>query len=435
MKAMGKRAVLRLVTALLIGSASSGWAVPQDLDYIVAVVDDDVVLASELISRGETVRAQMAAAGMPLPPDDVLFSQLLERLIMESLQLQMGERAGVRIDDEQLTEAITGIASNNGMDLAQFRQALAADGINYREFRDDVRREMVIQRVQRNRVNSRIRISDEEVAAFLASPVGQAALSDEFRVGHILIAVEDEASEEVVAEAEARAQAVYESLVAGADFRQTAIAESAGSRALEGGDMGWRPAGELPTLFSDLVLNMSIGDTNRPIRSGSGFHIIQLLDKRGASTQVVDQAKLRHILVQPSEIRTEAETQALIEDIYARIQAGEDFADLARTYSEDPGSALAGGELGWSTGQEFVPEFTAVMNGVALNEVSRPFRTQYGWHVLEVTERRKQDMSDEARRNMAVRILHSRRFEEELQNWLAEIRDEAYVETRLNAGQ
>jgi peptidyl-prolyl cis-trans isomerase SurA len=416
-------------------AASMAFAVPQSLDYIVAVVDDDVVLASELVSRGETVRGQMEAAGMPMPPDEVLFNQLLERLIMESLQLQMGERAGVRIDDEQLTEAIGGIAQQNGLNLAQFREALANDGMDYREFREDVRREMIIQRVQRNRVNSRIRISEEEIDAFLASPVGQAALSDEFRVGHILIAVEDNAGEETVLQAEARALGVYDQLIAGQDFRQTAIAESAGSRALEGGDMGWRPAGEMPSLFADLVLEMNVGDTSRPIRSGSGFHIIQLLDKRGASTQVVAQSKVKHILVSPSEIRSDAQTQALSEDIHGRIGAGEDFGDLARTYSEDPGSALAGGELGWSSSDQFVTEFAAVMNSVEIDEVSRPFKTQFGWHILVVTERRQQDMSEEAKRNMAVRILHTRRFEEELQNWLAEIRDEAFVEMRLDTTQ
>lgn len=405
------------------------------LDYIVAVVDDDVVLASELISRIATVREQIVAQNARLPPEQVLYSQMLERLIMESLQIQMGGRAGVRIDDATLTQSLAAIAQQNGMTLEQFQDVLAADGINYREFRDDVRREMTIQRVQRARVNNRVHITEEEIQAFLDSPVGRDVLSDEFRVGHILLLVPDNVAPADVAAAEAEAEEIRRELVAGADFRQMAITRSAGSRALEGGDLGWRKAGALPSLFADVVIELEPGETPPPMRSGRGFHIIQLLERRGVSNLMVQQGRVRHILVVPSEIRTRAETRALIFEIRDRLIAGEAFEDLAREYSDDPSSALAGGDLGWSASNSFVPEFGTAMDNAEVGVVTEPFRSKDGWHILEVQERRDHDMSEEAMRNMAVRVLHTRRFEEELEIWLGEIRDEAYVEIRLDSAR
>ncbi len=422
-----------LVCALMLAMAGTARAYTE-LDYVIAVVDDDVVLATELVSRLQSVRKQMIAAKVDPPPNDVLFSQLLERLIMENIQLQMGERAGVRIDDETLTKALEGIAAQNNLSLVDFTQALARDGIEYREFREDVRREMIIARVQRSRVNSRVYISDEEINAFLASPLGRQTLSDEYRVGHILLAVADDATAEAVAAAQAKADELYEALKGGADFRALAIANSADSRALEGGDLGWRKAGELPTLFADQVFELDAGETAAPIRSGSGFHIVQLMEKRGAGEAVVEQTLVSHILVKPSEIRSEEETEILIRDLYRRIKDGESLADLARIHSEDPGSALAGGDLGWSEPEKFVPEFAEKLKDTADGQISEPFRSNFGWHILEVKGRRQQDMSEEARRNLAIRVLHSRRFEEELQEWLREIRDEAFVDIRLKSG-
>ena len=420
---------LLCATALLLSAAAT--AVPREIDGIVAVVEDDVVLASELLSRIRSVREQMASANVQVPPNDVLVSQIMERLVIESLQLQQADRRGVRIDDETLTRAVASFAAQNNMDIEQFRAALARDGVNYREFRDEIRKEMIINRLQRNIVNRRIVVSDKDIEDLLDSPYYQGLLSDEYRVGHILLTVEEGSSQAVEAAAMAAARAVVEELRAGADFKQIAIARSSGSRALEGGDFGWRKAGELPTLFADPVTELAVGETAEPIRSGSGIHIIQLLEKRGAGTQTEAQSKLRHILVQASEIQTEEETATLIRDIHTELVGGGDFAALAREHSEDPGSALNGGELGWSSGEEFVPEFRDMLHRTPTGELSEPFRTQYGWHVLEVLERREQDMSEEARRNMAMQILHKRRFEEELQEWLKEIRDEAFVEMRL----
>ena len=420
-----------LVGALLLVLSAAANSVQKDLDYIVAIVDDDVVLATELVNRLTSVRKQMQAANMKLPPDDVLFNQMLERLIMEDIQLQMGQRAGVRIDDETLTNALEGIAKQNKMTLDEFTKALERDGMPYNEFREDVRRELIIQRVQRNRVNSRIYISDEEIDAFLASPLGKRTLSDEYRVGHILIAVDNDAQPATVAKAEAEANSIYDQLKAGADFRQMAIAHSSDSRALEGGDLGWRKAGELPSLFAEQVFALEVGQTAAPIRSGSGFHIVQLLEKRGAGTEIVEQSLVRHILVKPSEIRSEADTKALIEDIHRRLVAGEDFGALARLYSEDPSSALAGGDLGWAEPEKFTQEFADVMRETPTGKLSEPFHSKFGWHVLQIMDRRQHDMSEDARRNLAIRVLHNRRYEEELQEWLKEIRDEAYVEIRV----
>jgi peptidyl-prolyl cis-trans isomerase SurA len=403
----------------------------RELDGIVAVVEDDVVLASELLERLNMVREQFAENNAQMPPNDVLINQVMERLILESLQVQEAERRGVAVDDETLTRAVNGFAQQNNMTIEQFAQALEQDGRSYPEFREQIRREMVMQRLQRAIVNRRIAISDQDITDLLNSPYYQELLSDEFRVGHILIQLDANADEATIEAAENHAIDIVKQLRDGADFAQMAVAHSSGSTALEGGDLGWRKAAALPSLFAEQVIKMEVGEVSPPIASGSGLHIVKLLDQRGAGVQKEQQARLRHILVQPSAIRTEEETEALIRDLHRRIEAGEDFAALAIEHSQDPGSALNGGELGWTSGTEFVPEFREAMAATPTGEVSAPFRSTYGWHILEVEERREQDMSDEARRDMALQILHTRRFEEELQKWMKELRDEAFVEIRL----
>ena len=419
---------LALCVAVCGGGVTAEY---KELDTIVAIVDEDVVLASELLSRLDTVREQITRQGMESPPRDVLLGQLMERLILENIQIQQAERRGVQIDDETLTRAVMSFAEQNEMTLEEFQQALVRDGMSYREFREDIRREMLIQRLQRNMVNRRITINEQDVEDLLDSPYYQQLLSDEYRVGHILLAIEDGASEATVAAAVEEAQRIVTDLRRGADFKETAITKSAGARALEGGDLGWRRAGELPTLFAEQVLALAVGDTAEPIQSPSGLHIVQLLERRGAGVQTAEQTLARHILVQPSAIRPPAEAEALIRDIREQLVGGADFCGLAAEHSEDPGSALNCGDLGWSTGEQFVPAFVEAMNATANGELSDPFESGYGWHVLEVLDRRTQDMGEEARRNMAVQILHQRRFEEELQKWLKEIRDEAFVEVRL----
>lgn len=415
----------------LLVVASQTQAVYEELDGIVAVVDDDVVLASELRSRYEQVKRQLQSQNVPMPSDDILVSQIIERLILESIQRQQAARRGITIDDETLTRAVMSFAQNNNMTLEQFQQALAADGVSYRTFREEIRNEMMISRLQRGLINRRISISEQEVKGLLNSPFYQELFSDEYRVGHILLSLEAGASDEVVAAAQANANDIVRQLRGGADFAQMAIAKSSSSRALEGGDLGWRKAGELPSLFAEDVLNMQVGDIAEPIQTSGALHIIKLLERRGAGVQKVVETNARHILVQPSEIRSPAATAELINDIKRQFDDGADFADLAKQHSEDPASALNGGDLGWSTPDAFVGPFGDVLSATAVGNTSAPFQTQFGWHILQVLDRREQDMSDEARESMAMEILHKRRFEEEQQEWLKEIRDEAFVEVRL----
>lgn len=420
-----------IATVLLAYSSLQVHAVYQELEAIVAIVDDDIVLASELKNRYDQVTKQMRSAEMQLPPNDVLISQLMERLILESIQLQQARRRGIEIDDETLTRAVMSFAQGNNMTLQQFQQALAADGMSYRGFREEIRTEMIISRLQRGIINRRISISEQDVQGLLNSPYYQQLFSDEYRVGHIMLSLEERASDEVVARALGEAKELVKELRDGADFAQMAIARSSSSRALEGGDLGWRRAGELPSLFAEDVLSMSVGDIANPIQTTSAIHIIKLLEQRGAGMQRVEKTQVRHILVQPSEIRSPEETADLIQDIGAQLSEGADFAELAKTHSQDPASALNGGDLGWATPDQFVGQFGEVMQTTEIGDISEPFLTQFGWHILQVLDRREEDMSEEARQNMAVEILHKRRFEEEQQEWLKEIRDEAFVEVRL----
>jgi len=421
-----------LPVVLVMALAGTAHADYRELDAIVAVVDDDVILASELLERVHLVEQQIRASGRTaMPPQDVLVSQIMERMILESLQIQEAERRGLTIDDETLTRAVNEFAQNNNMTIEQFAQRLEAEGRNYVEFREQIRDEMLMQRLQRGLVNRRITISDQEIDDLLNSPYYKELLSDEYKVGHILLTIASDADESVWNEAREEADIIVSQLREGADFAEMAIENSSGSRALEGGDLGWRKAAALPTLFADQVMQLEVGEVADPIESGSGIHIVKLLDRRGAGVQTAQQALARHILVQPSAIRSDAETEALARSIYDQLQNGADFAELAQEYSEDPGSALNGGDLGWTAGDEFVPEFQQALAATPTGEISEPFKTQYGWHVLQVEDRRQQDMSQEALRNMAVQILHTRRFEEELERWLKELRDEAFVEIRL----
>ena len=427
----GRAAAKALLGALAIGAVPVGADVER-LDAIVAIVNDDVVLASELMERRDSVLERLRQQGAEPPVEDTLLSQLMERLVIESLQLQMAEQRGIVIDDETLTEAVNGFARQNDMSFDEFRAALERDGMSYRQFREDVRRELQLQRVQRLLVNRRITITDQDIDDLIASTFFQEMVSDEYRVGHILLAVEGSAPE-TIAKAEAAAQAIVAKLRDGADFAQLAMEHSAASTALEGGDLGWRRAGGLPSLFAERIIAMAPGETADPIRNNLGFHVVQLLEQRGVSQERQQQSLVRHILVRPSAIRAPAQARDLAFDLHRRILAGEDFAALAKEHSEDPGSALAGGELGWTDGADFVPEFRAAMDGLQVGEVGEPFQSPHGWHIVQVQDRRDQDMSDAARRNMAMTVLHNRRFEEELQEWLQEIRDEAHVELRIGA--
>ena len=418
-----------LLGALFLGTAAHAEVRP--LNRVVAIVDNDVVMQSQLDARLREVQQTIAQRGAAVPPADVLSQQVLERLIIENIQLQIGERTGIRITDEELNQAIGTIAQRNGMSIEQFRAALAKDGLSYTDARDQVRREMIISRVRQRRVAERIQVTDQEVQNFLASDLGKMQLSEEYRLANILIPVAEGASPEDIQAADRQASEIYKQLQQGADFAQLAIARSASETALEGGEMGWRKAGQLPPPFDAMLSALSVGQVTEPMRTPGGFIMIKLLEKRGGDSQVRDEVNVRHILIKPSEIRSEGETKRLVERLYQRIVAGEDFAELAKNFSEDPGSALNGGTLSWIDPSVLVPEFREVMNKTPAGELSKPFKSPFGWHVLEVMGRRATDSSEQYREQQAMTVLRNRKYDEELQSWLRQIRDEAYVETKL----
>lgn len=419
---------------LMLGAVFLSTAVHaqvETLDKVVAIVDNDVVMQSQLDQRVHEVQQTIAKRGAGAPPPGVLEQQVLERLIVENLQLQIGERSGIRITDEELNQAIATIAQRNNMSIDQFRAALARDGLSYNDAREQVRREMVISRVRQRRVAERIQVTEQEVKNFLASDMGKMQLSEEFHLASILVPTPESASSDAIQSAARQAQDIYDQLKQGADFAQMAMARSASETALEGGDMGWRKAAQLPPPFDRQLSVMSVGDVTQPVRTPGGFIIVKLLEKRGGGTLVRDEVHVRHILIKPSEIRSEAATEQLAEKLYERIQAGEDFAELAKSYSEDPGSALNGGDLNWIDPNALVPEFREVMANTPQGKLSKPFKSPFGWHVLEVLGRRATDSTSQAREQQAMTVLRNRKYDEELQTWLRQIRDEAYVEIKL----
>ncbi|PTC00223.1 molecular chaperone SurA, partial [Thalassospira xiamenensis] len=361
---MKTKLIDRLRPVLLGAALLSGavHAAVQPLDRVVAIVDNDVVMQSQLDQRVHEVQQTIAKRGGGVPPTSALEQQVLERLIVENLQLQIGERSGIRITDEELNQAISTIAQRNGMSLDQFRAALARDGLSFDDAREQVKREMIISRVRQRRVAERIQVSEQEVKNFLNSDMGKMQMSEEYRLANILIPTPEAASSDDIQKAARKVGDVYQQLRQGADFGQMAIANSASENALEGGEMGWRKAGQLPPDFAKMLSSMPVGEITQPIRIPNGFIILKLEEKRGGSENVLrDEVHVRHILIKPSEIRSEAATEQLAERLYDRIKNGEDFGELAKSFSEDPGSALNGGDLNWVDPNSLVPEFREQM--------------------------------------------------------------------------
>ncbi|AOS96756.1 Chaperone SurA precursor [Microbulbifer aggregans] len=425
-----KRALLPAL-ALCAVVAAPAMAQVQKLDRVVAVVDDDVVMASELQQRLNTITAQIKAQNVEAPPIDVLRRQVLEQLIIERLQLQMASRAGVTVSDAELDQAIARVMQNTGASPEQFRERLAADGLSMKTFRQQIRNELLIRRVEQGSVNRRIQITDQDIDNFLRSKEGEFWKSPQYELGHILIPVSSSAPGDEVTKAREKAEQLAQQVRDGADFRQLAIANSAGQNALSGGDLGWRKTVELPTLFSNALQGLGVNDVTDPFRSDAGFHLLKIHAQRGSNEQVVEQTKVRHILVKTSAIRDDDAAYNLLIDLRKQIEGGASFDELAREHSEDIGTMLAGGDLGWSMPGQFVPEFTQAMNNTPVGEISMPFKSQFGWHILRVDGRRNQDMTEQYIRNQAANLLRNRRYEEELQNWRREIRDQAYVDIKL----
>lgn len=408
-------------------------AEPQLLDYIVAVVNEDVIVHSELQQQIEDTQQKLREQNIPIPPKKELKQQVLEHLIITKLQLQLAERLGITLDEETLNATLRDIAAQNNSDLTQFRNKLAQSGYRYEDFRQHIREKLLIQKLQQRQVVNRINVSEQEIKHFLANQSQQGHNNEEYHLLHILIATSEAPAPEEIEARHQKARQVIEKLKQGADFKATAVAVSDSRQALEGGDLGWMKAGEMPSLFEGMVPKMAVGEIKGPIRNASGFHIIQLADKRGGQQALINQTQVRHILIKTDEFTSDFEAQERLQQLKMRIELGEEsFATLARGSSDDPTSAAQGGDLGWVNPGDMAPEFEAVMNELAEQQLSKPFKSRYGWHIIQVLARRQHDDSAKALRTQAARQIQQRKIEAELQAWLRQLRDEAYVDYHLN---
>jgi peptidyl-prolyl cis-trans isomerase SurA len=429
MKATLRRGVQALLVLLAVLAPLSVQAERKLLDQVVAIVDEDVILQTELEARISTITSRLSAQGTALPPRQILEERVLDQLITESIQMQMADRAGMRISDNELNETMANIAERNGMSLAQFENQLAAEGVSYNQAREQIRREMLTSRVQQRQVGNRVRVTDREVENYLESLEARGGNNAQYRLAYIFVSVDDPSDEAEVDAAREKAQRLRNEIASGRDFREVAVAESDASNALEGGDMGWRAEGQLPSLVAPVVPELPVGQPSEVLENNSGFHLVMVMDKRGGEQQqLIQQHRVRHILVRPSEATTDSQAETMIRDLYQQLQNGASFSALAKEYSDDPVSGSDGGNLGWVSPGQMVPAFEQAMLNADIGEFQGPFRSQFGWHILQVQERRQKDISGDVRDAEARQAIYRRKFETELQNWLQEIRDEAFIE-------
>ncbi|HEY9036034.1 MAG TPA: peptidylprolyl isomerase [Pseudomonadales bacterium] len=419
---------LRWATLALIILSHPAMAATTPLDRVAIVVDDGVIMQSEVDERIRTAEYNIKSRGAAMPPPEYLQQEIINLLILESIQLQMAERAGVRISDSALNAAVADIAARSNMSIEQFQAALQSQGLSYDSMREQVRIQMITQRVQRGNVAQKVFISDDEITGFLASEEGQAMIAPEVNLDHLLLELSPKASIELQTRTEAAAKRLLKA------SRKTSLSVLAASPDLpvpaHHNELGWRKPQDIPSLFAGSISGLQIGESAGPFRSDSGFHIIKVLGRRGAEHHLVQQTHARHILIKISEVRSNEQAQALAAKLRQRIINGEEFTELARQYSDDIGSAMEGGDLGWANPGQFVPQFTAVMDAMPIGEVSEPFQSDFGWHILQVEERREKDLGNEIQRNMAHQHLFERKYEDELSAWLVKIRDEAYVDIK-----
>ncbi|MDO3385261.1 peptidylprolyl isomerase [Gilvimarinus sp. SDUM040013] len=421
----------RALGLIALSVASLSFAETQVLDKVIAVVNDGVVLESEFNERKNSIMQRLEGQYDQLPPESVLDKQILDALILEQLQLEEASRYGMEVSDQQLNGTIQQIMSNNGMsDMDELATSLSQDGLTLDSLREKIRRDILLNQVQQGIVTNRIRVTEQEINNFLDSSDGKFATSPDYHLGHILISASSSASAEDIAQARAAAEDLYQQLQDGANFSQLAIANSDDQTALDGGDLGWRKLAQLPELFAEVVSNLDVGQVSEPIRSGAGFHLLKNIEQRGGGEQLVEQTKARHILLKTSEILDDDTAQEKLQKIRQQIIDGADFADMARENSEDIGSMLEGGDLGWANPGMFVPAFENAMAKTEIGEITEPFKSQYGWHILQVVDRRQEDMSDVVIRNKAAQMMRERRFEEELQVWQIELREDAYIDIK-----
>jgi len=401
----------------------------EPLDRVAVQINEGIVLESEIAGMLQTVKANASSAEQALPSDQALRTQVIERLIMTRLQMQMADRIGLHIGDLQLDQTITNIAKEQNLTVDQMREKIGAEGMSWSQYREQLREEITLGEIQRIQVQRRIQVSPQEINNLVKLIEEQGLQQVEFQIGHILIEVPSSPSSEALEKASERANTVLKRIKDGDDFRRTAIAASAGPKALEGGVWDYMNVNEMPTLFAEVLSGAKTGDVIGPIRSGAGFHIIKVLDARGLQTKEVDEVSSRHILIKPSPILSEERAKAMLDKFVQQIRSGDaDFAALARQYSEDPGSGAKGGELGWADPSVYVPAFAQTLNALDIGEISEPFRSSHGWHIVQLEERRTTDATDKFNTNRAHQLIFRRKFNEELQNWLDEMRSEAYIE-------
>jgi peptidyl-prolyl cis-trans isomerase SurA len=401
------------------------------LDRVAAVVNDGVVLKSEVDGQVQMVTERLQQQRTELPPANVLRQQILERLVVQEIQLQRADRGGVKVSDEMLNNSLRDVAERNKMTLDQLPRALESQGVNYAAYRDSMRKEMTISLLRRRDVLEKIIVTPREIDQYLAKQSGSID-NQEFNISHILLALPQAATPGQLEEVSAHAKDIYERARKGEDFAQLAVTYSNSQTALDGGSLGWRKGPQLPTFIADLVAHMQPGDIAEPVRTPSGFHIIKLNERRGAEEQVmVNQVHARHILMRTNELQDDATVKQKLEALRKRVLDGEDFGGLASVTSEDPGSAAQGGDLGWETPSSFAPEFAKVLEGLQENEISQPFQTQFGWHIVQLLGTRTHDNTDEVRRQRAFAALRESKADEETELWLRRLRDEAFVEYKM----
>ncbi len=420
----------RLIASFLFCGLISApaWSAKQALDRVAAQINDDIIMESEVAERIEVVKLQILDSGRPLPPEHVLTQQVIEQLVVEELQIQLAQRAGIRISDQELNQSVSNIAQKSGMTLEQFKAALEEEGTNYSSARAQIKREMIISRVRQNQVNRRIKITDQEVKAFLASDEGKEKISPEYQIAHITVPVSSRAAPEVVAEKRKEALKVLAYWKKeGNDFKKATKQFSQ----YQAGKTDWAKIQNIPSLFDEPLSNMKKGEFSELIKSDIGFHVLKLIDKRGGDNFIIHKTHVRHILIKPNIIRDSNQAYMVAEDIYKQILDGADFADLARSKTDDTGSAVNGGDLGWMSGEELVPSFARTMNNTEIDEISKPFESQFGWHILQVLGRKDENMASQYQKAIAKNYLRKRKFQDELQNWLQELKDDAYTEIKL----
>lgn len=402
------------------------------LDRVAAVVNDGVVLNSELDDQIAIVSERLRAQKLELPPQNVLRQQVLERLVLQEIQAQRAAKAGLKVPDETLNTALTDVAQRNGIPLSQLPEALQQQGIDYAAYREDMRKELTLGLLRQRDVLQRISITPREIDQYLEKESKAPSAGNEYNVSHILIAVPQEATPTQLDEAAKQAQDVYNRAKGGEDFAKLALAYSKSQTALEGGALGWRKGGELPTFLADVIAKLKPGEVSEPLRTPTGYHIVRLNEVRGGSNKTIEhQVHIRHILMKTTELADDATVKQKLTTIRDRIEKGEDFAVIAQVASEDPGSGSNGGDLGWTGPGTFVPEFDAAVANLKEGEISQPFHTQYGWHIAQLLGRRDYDNTDELKRRQAIDAIRASKADEETELWLRRLRDEAYVEYKL----